>query len=148
MKVRLGATVEEIPRIRVAVPIELVYIAVKFVGAGFRNDIDHIAATETILSGKGVRLNLKLLDVVDGRNINHPAPIQARIPGSIEQVLRRVEESTAEIQERNILVRAPGNSGRTYDLLFRRVADRRISLRQADNVAKVQGKIGHLLRAD
>src|SRR6202035_4482976 len=109
-EVGLLAGIEKVSRFYTVVAVELESIAVEPVGTGLGHDVDDIAAAPAILGGKRVGLNLELLHGVHGGNIDHAAPIDTRVIRSVQQVGSGVEESAAEIQERNILIGVSGNT--------------------------------------
>src|ERR1035438_6841161 len=129
VKIGLCCIIEIISRVEIAVAVELECVSVESVGPGLRDNVNYVAAAETILRCESAGLNFEFLNIVYGRNVNHTAPVKASVPSSIEQILCSVKEGSSESKERNVLIRAAGNAWRADNLQFRRVADRRVQYR-------------------
>src|SRR6202007_459618 len=133
---RLFSVVEKVSRVRITVAVKLVSIPVESISTRFRHNVDDVPAAPSILRCKSVGLNLELLHVVHGGNIDHPTPIEPGVISSIDQIGCRVKKGAAEIEERNILIGTSRNTRSSHNLLLRRVADRGVQFRQANYVAQ------------
>src|ERR1700722_12589411 len=61
----LAAIVEIVAGIIVAIPVKLPGVAVDLICPGLGNDVNDVAAAESILRGKGIGLDLEFLDGID-----------------------------------------------------------------------------------
>ena len=145
---RVVAIVEVVVSVKCAVAKELKEIAMKAVGAGLADDVDDVAAAPSILRGEGVGLDLELLDAFNGGNVDDAAPVLRSVPGSIEKIGRSAEVSSAEVEKRNVLVGAARDAVGVDHLGLRRVVDRGVQRREAEDIAEIQGEFDNLFLRD
>src|SRR4029077_20219426 len=77
--------IKEVVCVQDTVANELECAAVKFVGARFRDRVDCVTGTPTILGRERVGLNLEFLQLIDGRRINNYIPVTDCVPVAIQQ---------------------------------------------------------------
>src|ERR1700722_18904809 len=80
------AVVEVVVGVESAVAIELEYVSVEAVGSGLCDYVDDVTAAPAVLRGEGIGLDLELLDVFDGRNVDNAAPILRGVPGAVQKI--------------------------------------------------------------
>src|SRR5579871_4906171 len=117
------AVVEVVVSIECAVAIELEHVSMEAVGARLGDDVDDVTAAPAILRGESIGLDLELLDVFDGGNIDNAAPVLRGVPGAIEEIGSGAEVCSTEVQEGDVLVGAAGDTVGVNHLGLRRVVD-------------------------
>ena len=118
-----GPVIEEIVGIEIVVAQELEGITMEAIGARFSNGIHHISHAPTILSRKGVGLNLELLQLIHTRNINRTVPIAGAVPVSVQQEGGGPEAPAAKVEKGNILVCRSLAPGRIQGLILLAIVD-------------------------
>src|SRR3954466_3556599 len=74
MRNRFRARFEIVSGVQGRIAHVIVHVSVQPAATGLGHNVDHISSAPAVLRGERILLNLEFLNVIRGRNIDHPAP--------------------------------------------------------------------------